>query len=114
MSKNSSKTKQAPKTMEELVARVAELEAIVAKKDREIQDLEDDVEDKDSEIADLESQVNELERNSFDVIGDQEMAAMRAIEDALPDPSRETYEQFEFRRNLRVIFDALEEANARS
>lgn len=111
MNKNSSKTKQTPKTMEELVARVAELETLLTKKDREISDLEDEVKEKQSDINDLEFEVEKREKHWESSIGDREQAAMQAIMDALPNPAYETYAQFEFRRNLRIVFDALEESS---
>ena len=94
-------------------ARLRALEDLLKKKDVEIRDLKIDIRSKDSEIEDLEITIGRKDRE-YDEVEDVrrtrltfELVAMREIAAALPDPTTETYDQFAFRRNLRVLFTAL-------
>ena len=94
-------------------ARIKAFEDLLKARARKIEDLESEIRSKDYEINDLES---DLDRQKHEDDGLQaerkvrlaiEVVAMREIIAALPDPARETYDQFMFRRNLRILFAAL-------
>jgi uncharacterized coiled-coil protein SlyX len=95
-------------------ARIKALEDLLKARGRKIQDLEIDLRSKKSEINDLEIDLDRKQHEEDDLKEDRkarsaiEVTAMREIVAALPDPARETYDQFMFRRNLRILFTALD------
>lgn len=95
------------------VARIKALEDLLKARGRKIQDLEIDLRSKINVINDLEIDLDRKQHEEDDLKEDRkarsavEVTAMREIVAALPDPAHETYDQFVFRRNLRVVFTAL-------
>lgn len=94
-------------------ARIKALEDLLKERGRKIQDLKSELSDKESEIQELEMEAsintrNDREQEQVTMVAKKEIwAAARYIVEALPDPARETYDQFMFRRNLRIVFAAL-------
>lgn len=94
-------------------ARIKAFEDLLKARARKIEDLESELRSKDSEIYDLEAVLERQKREDGELKDERktrlaiEVVAMREIIEALPDPARETYDQFMFRRNLRVLFAAL-------
>ena len=94
-------------------ARIKALEDLLKAKANEIRDLKSEIRSKNSEIEDLEialdrrkheeDSVKEARKVQFSI----EVDAAKEIVAMLPDPVSETYDQFMFRRNLRILFTAL-------
>lgn len=95
-------------------ARLRALGDLLKKRDIEILELKSEIKSKDYEIDDLESDLSRQEREYDKVLEKEhktrlafELVAMREIAAALPNPATETYDQFMFRRNLRILFTSL-------
>lgn len=95
-------------------ARIKAMENLLRSRGDKIQDLEIDLRRKNNGITDLEIDLARKRNEEDDLKEDRkarcavEVTAMREIVAALPDPAHETYDQFVFRRNLRIVFTALD------